>query len=315
MFDVSIIIVNWNVRELLANCLRSLFRYNKSLLKHEVIIIDNHSSDNSVQFLRENFPLVKIIENKENHGFARANNQGIIEAFGRYILLINPDTFWIDNSLEKIVEFMDKNLDVGALGPKLLNIDKETIQYWGARRLPLPLDTFFEYSKISSLFSRNRLLNRQLIGNWDHKDSREVQCLSGACLFIRRETIQEVGLLDEQYPLYSEDTDWCHRVHLTKWKMYYLAEAQLVHIGSQSSLQNRGPATIKGIQGTYRYYCKFYGLGTILSIWFLIWITSIYKIFAWVFVLIINPYSREIALKQVGVYWDICFLLPPIEKK
>lgn len=312
MVDVSIIIVNWNVRELLANCLRSIEQYN-SLFNYEVIIIDNHSSDNSVQFLRKNFPFVKIIENKENYGFARANNQGIIEAIGRYILLLNPDTFWIDNSLECIIAFMDKNCKVGVLGPKLLNKDRETIQYWGARRLPSALDTFFEYSKLSSLFPRNKLLNRQLIGNWDHKDSREVQCLSGACLFIRRETIQEVGLLDEQYPLYKEDTDWCHRVHLTKWKMYYLSDVQLVHIGSQSSLQNRGPATIKGIQGTYRYYSKFYGLGTILSIWFLILITSIFKIFAWTLIFIFKPNLRETAKTQIEVYWDVCFLIPRIK--
>lgn len=310
MVDVSIIIVNWNVPELLANCLRSLVEHN-SLVVYEVIIVDNYSSDNSVEFLRSEFPHVKIIGNSENVGFARGNNQGIRQAIGHYIMLLNPDTLWVDDGLQRMVDFMNSHPKVGVIGPKLLNADGQSIQYWCARRLPHPIDTFFQYSKLSSLFPQNRLFNRHLIGEWDHKDSREVQCLSGACLFIRRESMQEVGLLDEDYPLYSEDTDWCHRVHLTNWKMYYFAEAQLIHIGSQSSLQNRGPATIKGIQGIYRYYSKFYGLGAKLSVWFLIFIVSILKIFGWAIIFMVKPGSHEIALKQIKAYWEVCFLLPP----
>ena len=279
---VSVIIVNWNVKRLIVECLRSLFSHHADL-SMEVTVVDNASADGSVERLRREFPHVRLIENPENVGFARANNQGIREATGRYVLLLNPDTVWIDDSLQRMVRFMDAHDGIGVLGPKLLNTDGKSIQFWGARRLPLPLDTFFEFTKLSALFPRNRLLGRQLLGYWGHADSRDVECVSGSCLFIRRKTIEDVGLLDEGYPLYFEDTDWCHRVKIARWGCYYLAEAQLIHIGQQSSLQNRGPSTIKAVRGVYRYYRKFYGRTTVLWIWLLLSSASLAKVLAWRF--------------------------------
>lgn len=310
---LSVIIVNWNVRDLLLNCLSSLFAYN-CLQKYEVIVVDNNSIDESAEYIRCKFPQVKLIENIENVGFARANNQGIAGACGRYILLLNPDTYWIDDSLQRMLVFMDAHPEIGAVGPKLLNADRQSIQYWGARMLPFPKDTFFEYTKLSSLFPHNRVFNRYLMGDWDHASSREVECLSGSCMLIRRETLQEVGLLDENYPLYAEDTDWCHRVSLTKWKLFYYSDAQLVHIGQQSSLQNRGPATIKAVKGIYRYYSKFYGVVALLSIWFFILIASVAKIFAWSLLFPIVK-DRTTAINQVKSYMKICTLVPFQEKK
>ena len=307
MITVSVIIVNWNVRRLLRNCLRSLFSHN-SQLALEVWVVDNHSSDHSAKLLRRDFPGVRLIENENNIGFARASNQGIRQAWGRYILLLNPDTVWVDDSLSGMVAFMDGHPGVGAVGPKLLNADRQSIQYWGARRLPRPLDTFYEYTKLNLLFPCNRHFGRYLMADWDHADSREVDCLSGACLLVRRKTIQEVGLLDEDYPVYWEDTDWCHRVGLTQWKLYYLASAQLVHIGRQSTLQNRGPSTINAVRGIYRYYRKLHGPLTALWIWMLIWPASMAKMLGWVVVFLFKSGGRELALRQMGVYWKICRL-------
>jgi GT2 family glycosyltransferase len=309
MIKLSVIIVNWNVRDLLEDCLRSLFTYNAELAL-EVYVVDNHSSDGSVEFLKRDFPQVKLIENDENIGFSKANNQGIHHAQGRYILLLNPDTVWVDDSLQRMVTFMDNHPEIGVVGPKLLNADKQSIQYCGARRLPRPLDTFFEYTRLSSLFPRNRLLGRHLMADWDHTDSREVDCLSGACLLVRRETIQEVGLLDEGYPLYQEDIDWCHRVGLTQWKLYYFAEAHLIHVGRQSTLQNRGPSTINAVRGVYLYYHKFHGATAVLWVWLLIWLASIAKLLVWVVVFLLRPGSRELALKQMKAFWKVCWLPP-----
>jgi len=310
---VSVIIVNWNVRDLLANCLSSLFTCNPSLTL-DVCVIDNNSIDGSFALIHHKFPHIKLIQNIENIGFSRANNQGIREAQGKYILLLNPDTLWIDDSLQQMVEYMNNHPEVGVLGPKLLNTDVQSIQYWGARRLPRPLDTFFEYSKLSSIFPRSHVFNRQLMGDWDHTDSREVQCLSGACLLIRREALHEVGLLDEGYLLYSEDTDFCHRVYLTDWKMYYFAGARLIHIGQQSSLHNRGSATINAVRGIYRYHRKFHGLGASLFVWLLIWITSIAKIFGWLAIFIVKADDRNLAVKQIQSYWEVCCLPPPVRR-
>ena len=293
--------------------LRSLFAYNPTLTL-DVCVVDNHSSDDSTMFIQREFSQVNLIENNENVGFARANNQGIRQARGQYVLLINPDTLWTDDSLQQMVDYMNNHPNIGVLGPKLLNADAQSIQYWGARRLPRPLDTFFEYSKLSSVFPRSRLFGRLLMGDWDHMDSREVQCLSGACLLIRRETLKEVGLFDEGYPLYAEDTDWCHRVHLTDWKMYYFAEARLIHIGQQSSLQNRGAATINAVRGVYRYHRKFHGVGAALVLWLLVWITSIAKIFGWTAVFLAKAGYRKLALKQIRSYWRICCLPLPVRQ-
>jgi len=305
---VSVIIVNWNVRRLIVECLHSLFNHHAGL-SMEVTVIDNASTDGSVECLRREFPRVRVLENQENVGFARANNQGINDASGRYVLLLNPDTVWIDDSLERMVCFMDAHEVIGLIGPKLLNADGKTIQFWGARRLPRPLDTFFEFTKLSALFPRNRLLGRQLLSYWDHADSREVECLSGSCLLIRRETIREVGLLDEAYPLYFEDTDWCHRAGLANWRCYYLAKAQLVHIGQQSSLQNRGPSTVKAVEGVYRYYQKFYGRTTVLWMWLLLSAASLAKLMAWSVRYLFQPsQKRRVAREQIQAYWTICRL-------
>ena len=309
MITLSVIIVNWNVRNLLVDCLRSLFAYNTPLAL-EAYVVDNHSTDGSVELLKRDFPQVKLIVNDKNIGFSRANNQGIHQAQGRYILLLNPDTVWVDDSLRRMVIFMDSHPEIGVIGPKLLNSDRQSIQYWGARKLPRPLDTFFEYTKLSSLFPSNHLLGRYRMEYWDHADSREVDCLSGACLLIRRETIQEVGLLDEIYSLYWEDTDWCHRVVLSRLKIYYWTEAQLVHLGGQSSLQNRGPSVVMFVRGAYLYFRKFYGFTGALRVWLLLWPASLAKLLAWSIIAILRSTSRELAFKQLKAYWTICLLFP-----
>jgi GT2 family glycosyltransferase len=311
--DLSIVIVSWNVRELLARCLASI-QAHRSSLTLEIIVIDNASTDGSPERVRAEFPDVVVMVNAENRGFATANNQAIAVATGRYVLLLNPDTLWVDDSLATLVAFLDAHPRVGAAGPKLLNADATTIQYWGGRRLPKPADTLIEYSKFDRVFPNSALSRRQLIADWDHQDSHEVECLSGACMVVRAETIREVGALDEGYPLYSEDTDWCHRIRRKGWGIHYLAEAKVIHIGQQSSLQNRGPSTVKAVTGVYRYYRKFYGPLTVLRVWAGIWVISVAKLVAWAILRITGRTERRVANDQVRAYWSICWLLPPLSR-
>lgn len=306
---LSVVIVNWNVRELLGNCLRSLFACNPAL-DLEVCVVDNASQDGSIEFLRHNFPQINLIENDSNVGFSQANNQGIGKASGRYILLLNPDTVWLDDSLSQMVYFLENNKEIGVIGPKLLNADRTSIQYMGARRLPRPSDTFFEYTRLSTWFPNNGLFGRSLMGEWDHLSSREVECLSGACLLIRAEVIEDVGLLDEGYGLYVEDIDWCHRVFLSKWKLFYLVDAQLVHIGRQSTLQIRGPSTIRALRGWYRYYHKFYGMPTTLWAWFLLWLVSLGKFCIWLLIFLLKKRDRQSVWGELKVAWQILWLSP-----
>jgi GT2 family glycosyltransferase len=209
-----------------------------------------------------------------------------------------------------MVAFLDTHEEIGAIGPVLLNDDRQTIQYWGGRNLPRPLDTFFEFSKLSQLFPKSGVLNRYLIGNWDHSTPREVECLSGSCMLVRSQTVQDVGLLDEGYPLYCEDTDWCHRIGLSGWKLYYPANARLVHLGQRSSLQDRGPATIKTVSGVYRYYRKFHGRRPTLLVWLLIFMVSLAKSCAWMGIFLVRASRREAAAKQIRAYLRICQLSP-----
>lgn len=306
---LSIIIVNWNVKHLLSACIKSIYQYY-STDNFEIIVIDNHSSDGSIKYISDRYSKIKLFENKKNLGFARANNQGICQSDSRYLLLLNSDTLWIDDSLHRMIEFMEKNPKVGAIGPRLLNSDRQSIQYWCARRLPHPIDSFLEFSKLNLLFPDSNLSRRHLISDWDHKSDRKVECLSGACMLIRRETIQEVGLLDEGYPLYFEDTDLCHRIGSRQWELYYYAKAQLVHFGQQSSMQNHGPATIKSVKGIYRYYHKFYGLRASLLAWALIFPSAILKIIAWFFLGVLRADIRTEAIGQVKAYIRVCGLKP-----
>ena len=307
---VSVIIVNWNVRDCLIRCLRSLFA-DTGGPPLEVFIVDNNSADGSVEAVHREFPNVTVIVNTENVGFARANNQGCRESTGEYVLLLNPDTVIIEDSLARMVRFMESQPDVGVSGPKLLNADR-TIQYTCARALPLPRDALFAYTKLSSLFPRSRFFGRQLMGYWDHKDSRDVECLSGACLFIRRRTLQEVGGLDEGYPLYAEDTDWCYRVKQAGWRLHYYAEAQVTHIGRQSSLQNRGRATLSGVYSLYRYHCKFHGRSAGVRLWLFLWMASILKLSVWTGLYVIGIGPREQSLEQVRTYWEVCRRIVPL---
>jgi len=305
---LSIIIVNWNVRDLLRNCLMSLSQH-LGTLSCEVFVVDNSSTDGTAGMLREKFPEVVVIQNHENVGFSRANNQGIKRSRGRYILLLNPDTICVDDSIAKLVRFMDAHPDVGAAGPKLVNPDG-SVQLEGARRLPLPFDTFCEYTRLSTCFPRSRWTRRHLIGEWDHQDSRPVECLSGACVLIRREVIEDVGDLDEGYPFNVEDIDWCHRVGQSRWTLYYLAEATIMHVGRQSIMKNRGAAALWAMRGVYRYYAKFYGRGTGLVVWALLWPVSVVKLLVWMGIYLLRPGGRQLAREQATTFWKICWLSP-----
>lgn len=231
--DVSVIIVSWNVINHLIDCLRSIYKTSEQL-NIEVIVVDNASTDQTVEIIRKEFPKVRVIANKKNLGFPHANNQGIDGSRGRHILLLNPDTIVKSHALQKMSRYLDGHLEVGAIGPKLLKENGE-IQYSCARSFPTPATWFFKYALLSRLFPRSRVFGRLLLEHWDHLSSREVECLSGACMMIPRRVIEQVGLLDESHPMYFEDLEYCYRLQQAGEKVYYLSEAEVVHYQGQSS--------------------------------------------------------------------------------
>jgi len=232
MKDISVIIVNHNNSKLLEECLKSVYgSTHKASL--EVIVIDNASSDNSVSMVKALFPEVKLIVNKENLGFIKASNQGLRIYSGRYALLLNDDTVVKDGAFDKMLEFMDKTPKAGACGPKLLNKD-ETIQRQGS------------------------LLGKRF---WRSPAPKEVDFLVGACLMVRRETIDKVGILDENFFFYTDDLDWCRRIKKAGWKIYFLPEPEVVHYKGWSSTRVFNKRLfVEGFRGGLYFCRKHYGL-------------------------------------------------------
>ncbi len=232
--QLSICIVNWNTREDLRRCLAAL-PAGAPKTPCEVFVVDNNSSDGSAEMVAADFPAVHLIRNRENTGFACANNQAIREAHGDYLLLLNPDTLVHPGALDRLVAVMEEHPEAGIGGAKLLNRDG-TLQY-SCRHFPTFATGFFRNSALGRLFPGNTQVRDYLMTNFDHAALTEVDWVSGAALCIRRETLEQIGVLDEIFFMYCEDVDWCYRAHQAGWKVIYIPDAVITHIIGRGSDQ------------------------------------------------------------------------------
>jgi len=232
--DLSVVIVNWNVKDLLKKCLASVYRQTLGI-SFEVFVVDNASPDNSAAMVAAEFPQVKLIANLDNKGFAAANNQGIREAKGEFILLLNPDTEILDNALAKAVELTRQNVRIGVLGCRLLNSD-QTLQP-SARRFPTLADQFLILLKVHHLWPDMEIFRRYFAQDFDYSAAGEADQVMGAFFLIRRETLDQIGLLDEGYFIWFEEVDFCRRAKDAGWKIAYAPEVEIIHHCSQSFKQ------------------------------------------------------------------------------
>ncbi|MBX7245738.1 MAG: glycosyltransferase family 2 protein [Candidatus Sumerlaeaceae bacterium] len=259
---LSVIITNWNTRELLAACLRSLVPYIENP-DCEVILVDNGSTDGSPEMASRDFSKVRVLAQKSNLGFGRANNIGIRASRGRYLLILNSDTEVAPGALDLMCDFMDIHPDIGALGARLLNSDG-SLQL-SCRRFPSYKTVFFHrYSLMTKLFPRNRYSADYLMTETGHDRTMDVDWVSGACLMARRETIEKVGLLDENFFMYAEDVDWCFRIHVGGWRVVYLPEARVTHHIGRSTRQVPGRMTYERHRSMWLFYKKHYSRGIVL---------------------------------------------------
>jgi N-acetylglucosaminyl-diphospho-decaprenol L-rhamnosyltransferase len=256
MVDLSIVIVSWNVRDLLRCCLQSLPDGLKSL-SSEVFVVDNASSDGSAPMVRELFPTVILIENTENTGFTRANNQALARSGGRYVLLLNPDTEVTPASLAGMVAYMDATPGVGVVGPQM--IYPEGAVQSSRRRFPTLSTLFVESTAVQRLFPRSAMLRRFYMLDKPHDTTQEVDWLVGACLLVRREAMQAAGLLDEQFFMYCEEMDWCLRIKQKGWKVVYLPAARVIHYEARSSEQALPTQHIHFYSSRVAYVRKHFG--------------------------------------------------------
>lgn len=259
---LSIIIVNWNTRDLLATCLESIQRSlsNEEAgagLRAEVIVVDNGSTDGTVEMLQRDYPGVRLIENRENVGFARANNQGLAASRGRYLLLLNTDAFLRGPALARLVRFMDEHPDAGIVGPRLYFGDG-TLQP-SCYAFPTLATEFYGAIGLDRLFPRSRLFGRYRLGYWDMRDVREVDVVMGACLLARREVFEQIGGLDERFFMYSEEVDWCYRARQAGWRIYYVPQAEVTHLWGGTSRVLPVQTVVQLYHSRLLFFRKHYG--------------------------------------------------------
>ncbi|HPS63683.1 MAG TPA: glycosyltransferase [Bacteroidales bacterium] len=230
---LSIVIVNYNVRYFLEQCLHSVQDACRGL-DTEVFVVDNASVDGSSRMVRDKFPDVILIENKENRGFSAANNQAITRASGEYILLLNPDTIVEQDTLSKVVSFMDNHPDAGGLGVKMLD-GKGKFLPESKRGLPLPSVAFFKVFGFSALFPKSRVFSRYHLGHLDKDETHVVDVLSGAFMVVRKTVFDRIGLLDEDFFMYGEDIDLSYRITQSGFRNYYFPGTRIIHYKGEST--------------------------------------------------------------------------------
>ena len=255
MPDLSVIIVNWNVRDLLRRCLHSILA-SLPACQLEIIVVDNGSTDGSPEMVRTEFPQVHLMANPDNRGFTAANNQGLAVARGRYVLLLNPDTEVVGDALETLVAFADAHPDVGVVGPQLLNPDG-TVQS-SRRRFPTLATALLESTWLQP-YAPRRLLARYYVLDRPDDEVQDVDWVTGAALMARREAVEQVGPLDEGFFMYSEELDWCRRFRAAGWQVVYLPTARVIHYEGKSSEQVLPARHIHFQTSKIRYFRKYHG--------------------------------------------------------
>ncbi len=230
--QLSVVLLSYNTRELTEQALRSVLAAVEDM-QAEVFVVDNASADGSADMVEEKFPQVHLLRNDSNTGFAAGNNVALRIVQGRYILLLNTDTIVRRNTFECLVHFMEENPQAGAVGCKILNPDG-TLQLDSRRGFPTPVAAFCKMSGLSRILPNHPAIARYNMTFLDAEQRSEVDVLSGSCILVRKEAMDEVGLLDEDYFMYGEDIDWCYRIHRAGWKIFYIPDTEIVHFRGES---------------------------------------------------------------------------------
>lgn len=251
---ISVVIVSWNAKEFLLQCLHSLARTMPRGSQSEVIVVDNASSDGSPGAVREAFPWVRLIQNDDNYGFAKANNIGIKASTGEYLFLINSDVVVKDGCFDRMLSHMAGHPDAGVTGPRILS-PQGSVQR-SCMGFPTLWNTFCRALALDSFFPGSRIFGGQLMTYWRHDEVRAVDVINGCFWMVRREALEEVGLLDEGFFIYGEDIDWCRRFNDAGWKVVFFPDAEAVHYGGASSANAPLRFYIEMQRANYQYWKK-----------------------------------------------------------
>ena len=288
--DLSICIVTLNAQQYLRNCLESIQKH-ASDLPHEIIVVDNGSNDGTLTMLKESYPEIVVIANRENLGFTKPNNQAIqIAKSEKYILLLNPDTIVYEGSLQNLLAFADAHPQGGVFGPKVLN-DDGTFQKHCKRGEGRPWETFCYFLGLSKIFPKSAFFSGYLQSHLDENQTHEVPAISGCCMLIRRETLNKIGGLDEDLFAYQEDTEYCVRARKAGWKVYYAPVAQITHLGGKGGSRAQ---PYKAIYKWHHSYYIYYNKHLAHDYFFLFnWFYYLVMLAKLCFTLLINLFRRE----------------------
>lgn len=304
-YELSIIIVNWNAKKFLYECLNSIYTTTNKT-KFDIWVIDNNSSDGSAEMVEKEFPEVNLICTGVNSGFAKANNIGIRKSNSRYVCLINPDVKVLNNCIDLLVSYIKQNPRIGIIGPKILNPDL-TLQS-SAYGFPTIWNSLIHSLGLHKTFPRSRIFRSFYRKYWPDNMTRQVDVLSGCFWVLRRKAIKKVGLLDEDFFMYREDFDFCRRMLKAGWDIVYFPEAQAIHYGGGSSSNTPISCTIESLRASITYWRKHHGEMGRLYIQLLSFIRQSLLFIQGVIYYIIKPSKRKEIIRNMeqniaGLRW------------
>jgi N-acetylglucosaminyl-diphospho-decaprenol L-rhamnosyltransferase len=297
--ELSVVILNWNVRDLLRDCLRSLGQAASGPL--EIIVVDAASADGSAEMVRREFPAARLIASTENLGYSRGNNLGLAAARGRWLLVLNPDTRADAGALASLLAYAAANLQAGILGPQLLNPD-DTPQS-SRRRFPTLLTAFFESTWLAPL-APPALLDRYYARDLPAGAPAEVDWVTGACLLIRREVYEQIGGFDEGFFMYSEEMDYCRRAQAAGWRVAHVPQARVYHYEGKSSEQAVPERHIRFQRSKIRYFRKYHGPLAALTLRLFL-LASYAEQLGLEAVKGLLGHKRELRRARVQAYWQV----------
>ena len=279
-FSVSIVIVNYNVNDLILACLKSIYEFSDKALKIEIIVVDNNSHDDSCEAIKSNFPGVILVENKSNDGFPKANNQGFRIASGDLIFMLNPDTEFVEDSISKMLSFFSKEKNIDILAPKLLNSDKTNQQsIW---RYPSLKSVFCEMNYLSFWLKKKNYLDKNKAENF------EIESCSGAAILFKKNILKQIGSLDETM-FWIEDIDFCYRANKSNLKLIYFPETKIIHHIGQSAKKNYKISLSNQIFNKIKFFKKHYSFAS----FFLVTLLSIYHVLIKIFIFgLLSPFKK-----------------------
>ena len=296
MINLSNIIVSWNAKEYLDECLQSIVE-NAPPFAFETIVVDNASTDGAPDLVEKKYPQVHLIRNAENLGFAKANNIGIEQSKGKYICLINSDAVVLKDCLDLMCRYMDEHPEIGVLGPRVLNRDGSLQPT--CREFPTFWKNLCRATALDKLFPKSKIFGGYFMMNWSHDTVREVDFLSGCFMLVRKSAIEQVGLLDDNFFFYGEDKDWCKRFWKAGWKVVYFPHAEAIHYLYGSSDKDPVKLYIQQTRANLQYYTKHHSRAAKTAFLLTNIFHQIIRIMGSSILYILKPSGKEITLQKI----------------